>query len=85
MILLISSTRGILAERKEKAAYLFRAIEGLPENQKTAFILSQIEDLSQKEIAEILNISTKAVDSLIQRAKAALRLKLENIYDGRRK
>jgi len=76
---------GILAERKEKSKYLFKVIEGLPGNQKTAFILSQIEDLSQKEIAEILNISTKAVESLIQRAKASLRLKLENIYEGRRK
>lgn len=76
---------GILAERKEQAKALFQAIQGLPEAQKTAFLLSQIEEMSQKEIAEIMNVSVKAVESLIQRAKASLRKKLENIYDGRRK
>ncbi len=76
---------GILAEQKERAKYLFKTIERLPASQKTAFILSQIEGLSQKEIAEILNISTKAVESLIQRAKTTLRTKLENIYERRRK
>lgn len=76
---------GILAERKEKAKALFQAIQGLPEAQKTAFILSQIEEMSQKEIAEIMNVSVKAVESLIQRAKVRLRKKLENIYEGRRK
>jgi RNA polymerase sigma factor (sigma-70 family) len=68
---------GILMENKEKARYLFAAIETLPENQKTAFILFTIEDLSQKEIAEIMNTSSKAVESLIGRARLALRAKLE--------
>lgn len=74
---------GILLENKEKARYLFSAIESLPENQKTAFILFNIEDLSQKEIAEIMDTSPKAVESLIQRAKQGLRLKLENLYRKR--
>ncbi|HWY12648.1 MAG TPA: RNA polymerase sigma factor [Bacteroidia bacterium] len=67
---------GILLENKEKARYLFAAIDTLPENQKTAFILFNIEELSQKEIAQIMNTSPKAVESLIQRAKQGLRLKL---------
>jgi RNA polymerase sigma-70 factor (ECF subfamily) len=32
-------------------------------------ILSKIENKSQKEIAEIMNLSVKAVESLFQRAK----------------
>jgi len=75
---------GIEIEKKEKARFLFKAIEGLPENQKTAFILWHIEELPQKEIAEIMQSSVKAVESLLQRAKANLRKELEKIYPERR-
>jgi len=72
---------GIQLERKEKAKYLFEAIETLPENQKTVFVLSYMEELPQKDIAEIMNISVKAVESLLQRAKNNLRKKLGPIYE----
>ncbi len=64
---------GILAENRERAALLFKAIKQLPENQQTAFILKQAEGLSQKEVAEIMDITEKALESLLQRAKANLR------------
>ena len=72
---------GILQENKEKAAYLFGAIDQLPDNQKIAFTLSKLEQLSQKEIAEVMQIKEGAVESLIQRAKQNLRKYLEGIYD----
>lgn len=75
---------GIKLEQRENARYLFRAIETLPENQKTVFILANIEELPQKEIAEIMNMSLKAVESLLQRAKGNLRKKLAHIYDRRK-
>jgi RNA polymerase sigma-70 factor (family 1) len=71
---------GVKLESKEDAAVLFKAIDTLPENQKTAFILSQIEELSQKEIAEVMNASIKAIESLIQRAKGNLRKELADFY-----
>ncbi len=71
---------GILLERKEQAAALFAAINTLPENQKTVFVLAHVEELPQKEVAEIMGISLKAVESLLQRAKAGLRKKLSTIY-----
>ena len=74
---------GVLLENKEKAKVLFGMIDLLSENQKTAFILFHLEELSQKEIAAIMHISPKAVESLIQRAKAGLREKLRNIYKNR--
>lgn len=74
---------GVLLEKKENARILFGAIELLSENQKTAFILFHVEELSQKEIAEVMGISAKAVESLIQRAKATLREKLEYAYKKR--
>lgn len=75
---------GIQLERKENARYLFEAINALPENQKTVFVLAHIEEIPQKEIAEILNLSVKAVESLLQRGKANLRKKLSAIYDRRK-
>jgi RNA polymerase sigma-70 factor (ECF subfamily) len=76
---------GIALEKKENARILFAAIEELPDNQKTAFILSQVEELPQRDIAMVMDISVKAVESLIQRAKGNLRKKLENMYIKRRK
>jgi len=71
---------GIKLENRENARYLFEAIETLSHNQKTVFILAYVEELSQKDIAEIMGISVNAVESLIQRAKANLRKKLSGIY-----
>ncbi len=69
---------GILLERKEQSKYLFAALNQLPENQKTAFILIYIEQLSYQEASEIMAISIKALESLVQRAKKTLREKLVN-------
>jgi len=76
---------GIALEHKENARYLYQAIETLNANQKTAFVLSQIEHLSQKEISGIMMLNEKAVESLIQRAKVNLRAQLKTIYQSRRK
>jgi RNA polymerase sigma-70 factor (ECF subfamily) len=60
---------GVILEHKESIMHLFKIINQLPDNQKTVLILSKIEDKSQKEIAEIMKLSVKAVESLFQRAK----------------
>lgn len=70
---------GVQKERKEDAALLFKMIDQLPENQRTAFILNKVEELSYREIAGILNSSESAVDSLLQRAKENLRKKLKDL------
>ncbi len=75
---------GITLERLETARYLFEAIEALSHNQKTVFILAHIEELPQKEIAEIMNMTVKGVESLLQRAKGKLREKLSDIYERRK-
>lgn len=61
---------------KEHKEWVQRALGSLPENQRSAIVLSKYEDLPQKEIAEILNITEGAVEALIQRAKKNLREKL---------
>ena len=70
---------GVQQERKEDVAILFKMIGQLPENQRTAFILNKVEELSYREIAAILKLSEPAVDSLLQRAKQNLRKKLKDL------
>lgn len=64
---------GITLENKEVLENLMQKIYTLPENQKTVIILLKIEDLSQKEVAEIMKLNEGAVESLFQRAKTSLK------------
>ena len=48
---------------------LHRAIDRLPENQRTALILNKYEELSYKEIAEVMGVTLSSVESLLFRAK----------------
>ena len=72
---------GIEIELKEQSRILFKAVNKLPDNQKTAFILSKIEQLSYKEISEVLNCSLSSVESLIYRARQNLIKELSNKFD----
>jgi RNA polymerase sigma-70 factor (ECF subfamily) len=67
-------------EQGERATILFKAIGALSANQRIAFILNKYEDLSYKEIAEIMNTSLPSVESLIHRAKLNLQKKLSLHY-----
>jgi RNA polymerase sigma factor (sigma-70 family) len=73
---------GIQLEQKEDAEMLSKAIEKLPDRQKAAFVLHQMEDLSYKEIAAAMNITVSAVDSLMSRAKKQLKDTLKNLPHG---
>lgn len=68
---------GIELESKEQMNILFGAINKLPENQKSALILAKLDKLPQREIADIMDLSLKAVESLLTRAKNNLRKYLE--------
>jgi RNA polymerase sigma-70 factor (ECF subfamily) len=72
---------GVLLENQEKAAYLFKAIDQLPENQKVAFTLCKIEGQSYQEIAEIMQMSVSSVESLMFRAKQNLKKLLSDFYN----
>lgn len=58
-----------------------RAIEQLPENYKTVFVMKDIEGLALKEIAEILDLSLPAVKSNLHRARIMLRNKLSDMWN----
>jgi len=73
---------GVSMENKENAAVLFKAVEQLPSNQKTVFVLNKVEGLSYIEIGNILKITDSAVDALLQRAKANLKKILKEYYSA---
>lgn len=72
---------GIETDLKEQSKYLFKAIDKLPENQKTAFILSKIENLSYSEISEVMKTSVSSVESLLFRAKQNLKKYISAYFD----
>ena len=67
-------------ENKEKADMLQNAINKLPINQQTSFVLSKYEGLSNKKIAEIMEMSLSSVEALQHRAKKNLQKLLVNYY-----
>jgi RNA polymerase sigma-70 factor (ECF subfamily) len=71
---------GIAAENKEKAAILFKAIKQLPEKQHTAWTLSELDNLSYKEISEIMDTTIPSVESLLFRARQNLKKIISKMY-----
>lgn len=71
---------GVQLEQKEMAAHLFKAINKLPDNQKTAFTLHKVEGLSYLEISEVMNTTIPSVESLMFRAKQNLKDLLGEYY-----
>ena len=61
----------------EVRAVVQEAIETLGERQRMAVLLNKFEHLSYAEIAEVMGLSTKAIKSLLSRARANLRDVLE--------
>tara|TARA_B110000467_G_scaffold145651_1_gene149320 strand:+ start:60 stop:641 length:582 start_codon:yes stop_codon:yes gene_type:complete len=55
-----------------RAQALQHALQTLPDRQRQAMILRHIEDLSNPEISDIMEISVEAVESLVSRGKRAL-------------
>lgn len=64
----------------ERADKLRNALDALPDNQKAAFLLSKHDGYGNQEIADILETTVPAVESLIHRAKKNLRTRLEREF-----
>lgn len=71
-----------------RASALNAALAALPDRQREAVVLRHIEGLTNPEIAEIMDISVEAVESLTARGKRALAASLGKrraelgFYDG---
>lgn len=55
---------------------VIRALKELPEEQRLALFLTDVEQLNQKEVAEIMDVAVGTVKSRTSRARAALKKKL---------
>ena len=65
---------------EESLVQIERAMDNLPEEFKTILILRDIEDFSNEETAEIMDLSVAAVKSRLHRARSYLRKRLEDVY-----
>ena len=63
---------------KEIMSILEKTLQNLPEQSRRIFSLSRIENKNHKEIAEMMGISTKAVEFHITKALKSLRISLKD-------
>lgn len=63
---------------KQQSSFVKTGLQSLPDRQRAALTLSYYQGVSQKEGAEILNITEAAYESLLVRARKALRLALKD-------
>jgi len=75
----ISSSQEVM-EGNEMQLKLNAAINKLPEKCRIVFSLSRFEELSYKEIAAKLDISTKTVENQISKALKVLKAELHEYY-----
>jgi RNA polymerase sigma-70 factor, ECF subfamily len=64
----------------EARAHLDEAVDKLPYSLRVVFILREIEGLSTKETAEVLDLSETAVKTRLSRARLRLRDELSVYY-----
>jgi RNA polymerase sigma-70 factor (ECF subfamily) len=64
--------------RKELAARIRTALDGLPFDQKTAIVLREIDGLSYEEIGYSLGVAVGTVKSRLARAREAVRAQLRD-------
>lgn len=65
-------------QRREKSRRVKAALAQLPERQRAAFVLCFYEEYSNKDAADMLGISVKAIESLLVRARRILRALLQD-------
>lgn len=59
--------------RQELSEVVRQALDSLNERQRMAVVLNKFEDMNYAEIAEVMGLTTKAVKSLLNRARTNLR------------
>jgi len=63
-------------QRQELAGLIREALDTLNERQRMAVVLNKFEDMGYAEIAEVMGLTTKAIKSLLSRARMNLRTAL---------
>lgn len=68
-----------ILEEQEYKEKLERALQALPENQRTTFLLNRIDGKKYAEIAEMEGVSVKAIEKRMHLALKTLRDQIEGI------
>lgn len=76
-----SPTPHEIAEQRERTAALQQAISSLPEFQRVMIVMYHVDGMAYEEIAEALQLPIGTVKSRLNRARLALRKKLEPIRE----
>lgn len=71
-----------IVERKEVRRVIIEAINELPEKEKMVLVLYYHEDLTFREIGQVLQVSESRISQLHTKANLRLRAKLTNIRKG---
>jgi RNA polymerase sigma-70 factor, ECF subfamily len=69
----------------EERQVISAAMAGLPERQRAAIILFHMEGLSGREAAQSMNVTEKAFESLLVRARSAIKQYVEKRAKSRRR
>ena len=67
---------------EQERARVRAALDTLPERQRAAVVLTYYEDLTNAEAAALLDMNIKAFESLLLRARHALKARLVEVADG---
>lgn len=69
-------------EAEDRRLRVRAAIDALPERQRSALLLCHFQGFSNQEAAEILEVSVEALESLLSRARRALKTSLRTLVEG---
>jgi len=64
--------------QKEVSTILATAVQKLPENQRTAVLLRHMEEMRYAQIAEVMDTSVGAVESLLVRGRKTLKKRMDD-------
>ena len=73
-----SATQQQALEEEELEVYMDAALQGLPERQRLALVLFHYENLSMSVVAETMDASVEAVESLLARGRRTLKKSLKS-------
>ena len=74
----------LLLHQQQLGAHVARALADLPDSQRVAISLCYYQGLRNKEAAEVMEISTEALESLLARGRRTLRERLAHVVPSLR-
>ena len=69
------------ADSEVDGQYIRKWLQSLPPRQRHALVLTYYQSLSNKEVGEVMGLGVRAVESLLVRARTAMKERLGEDYD----